>query len=291
MQGSSGFIATMSAVSSVLPTVMGDGDICIAQMSEGEEMGMLVARVVRECANRQNITISDACIGEVKSIVARRCDDWEKYYAAAAVGLLAAQNLRPNASVTLWGPDDDPGATYPGFTVIQLTPRLSGAVQGAFSMNEKQSFYRLTTQKVDIDVGWAFAGGTVQFSNQIVSSMRFDTSFGDFDERGDALASPLAVFQFRSPRNTVTFNASAIHYDVDEQPLICGATLEYYDTSCRNETDLFLDSLYDMNYAGAIAWMVERRRQQCIKYVVSNRGNQNPGPLPPPGMPPFTGPR
>lgn len=229
----------------------------------GNDFGAEIAILAQQCAASTNAVLTTQCLQRMAEIANATHVTLHKYYAAIVSQIIAHRNAKPNAAVTLYGDNPDCGHTYACNVATNLTPRQGNAIQPNFTFNRQQMFFQLITAQVDIDVGWRFVGQSVKFAGDPVSGMLFDTSFDVFGERAAGLDSPLQTYMYRAPRDSVQFQAAAFHNNAQSQPLTGGATLLLLDMNCRNIENLFYDSMFEANFAGAVAALMDEHRLRC----------------------------
>lgn len=247
-----------------------DGMECMGE----DDFGTELVQVLQECGKSTNTVWTAQCLERVREIGSRKAESLYKYYSIVATAILSHRNMKPNAAFTLYGPNPDCGATYACNEFIPLTPRTSNTVETDFEFNRDQMFFQLVTGEVDTNNGWKFRAGSVKFKGDVVSTMLNDVSFDVFEDKADGLDSPLNMYMYRWPGDNVPFSAQAYHSRTQAQELIQGATIMLLDRSCRNVSRQFGDSLFELDFAGAVLDMMRIHRQACRRpYSFGNIGN------------------
>ncbi len=245
---------------------------CPRGLNDDADFSADIVAAVQEAFKAQGIEATAAAFAAAGEIAARRGQTLEKYYAIAVESVIAERNLKPNAFVGLFGDDGVCGAKYACQHEVILSQWTGGSIVGAgFTFNDEQLLHSAITQKVDIDVGWRLAQGSMKFNGDVVSGMLGDVPFAVFDERRDAGSTPLASYMYSKPNTTVAFSAIAYHNRTETQELINGVTLCLIDSSCRMNRKLFEDSMFMADYAGAVDLLMMERRAQCRRAWSKNR--------------------
>lgn len=172
----------------------------------------------------------------VANVGARRSATYESFL-QASMGRVAEFSVRPNASLTFYGPTAVVGTTYAAGTPITLVPRTNNVPTDALAtLAAGVTIIDYMVSPVDASNGWRLT--LAKLGSDPIGSIVGDTSLDVLRHDLGPNRSPLRTYLGQKIKSDTRLTFAMVHDRVANQELIGGVTVTLIDRRCNQPAAL-----------------------------------------------------